>query len=288
MAGEGGILILISADQKHPLVTQHWSEHVGHRQDLLDDPEDVSVSGIVALYLSSVKEKLQHELDSHGRPVCYENNIFWMLPPDPFFALCKSQSSTAGLDPSSLYYPKVFVWLPESLIGRGVITCWYYQDKSHPMTIKCWNDNPVAHRVVGLSGNCYIMTKHIQCRRSQNLNTTGCGDSFNYYDPVIMNQLDPGLVAEFPAFLTHRSGIDKTLMALIQAGISHRISASAWSKILWELHVHEHDMQELKYLHVIHKDQTFKKNLKLPVQTYLPFSEFDNKLGYAGFYPSRW
>ena len=69
-------------------------------------------------------------------------------------------------------------------------------------------------------------------RKSQNLNTTGCGDSFNYYDPVIMNQLDPGLVAEFPAFLTHHSGIDKTLMALIRAGISHRLSASAWSKIL--------------------------------------------------------
>jgi hypothetical protein len=82
------------------------------------------------------------------------------------------------------------------------------------MTTKCWNDNPVARRVVGLNGNYYIITKRIQCRKSKN-STSGCGNSFNFYDPIILDQLDPGLVTEFPAFLTHCSGIDKTLMALI-------------------------------------------------------------------------
>lgn len=51
----------------------------------------------------------------------------------------------------------------------------------------------------------------------------------NLYDPVILDQLDPGLVAEFPSFLTHWSGIDKTLMTLIRAGIAHRVSSNAWS-----------------------------------------------------------
>ena len=83
------------------------------------------------------------------------------------------------------------------------------------MTTKCWNDDPVGHRVVGLNGNYYIITKHIQCRKSKNSSTSGCGNSFNFYDPIILDQLDPGLVTEFPALLTHHSGIDKTLMALI-------------------------------------------------------------------------
>jgi hypothetical protein len=43
----------------------------------------------------------------------------------------------------------------------------------------------------------------------------------SYYDPLILAQLDPTLVTEFPAFLTHRSGIDKTSMALIHAGVAH-------------------------------------------------------------------
>ena len=201
----------------------------------VNDSEDISVTGIVASYLSPVKEKLQSEINSYGRPSCYDNNTFWIYPPDHFFALCKSQST--GLHLSSLYHPKVFVWLPEYFIGKDVITCQnseclYYQDNKHPMTMKCWNDNPVACRVVGLNSNYYIIMKRIQCHKSKNSSTSGCGNSFNFYDPIILDQLDPGVVAEFPAFLTHRSGIDKTLMALIQAGISHRLSASAWSKIL--------------------------------------------------------
>ena len=72
----------------------------------------------------------------------------------------------------------------------------------------------------------------------------------NLYDPDILDQLDPSLVDEFPAFLTHRSGIDKTLVTLIRAGIAHHVSSNAWSKILQELHVREHDLRELQYLHV--------------------------------------
>lgn len=40
-------------------------------------------------------------------------------------------------------------------------------------------------------------------------------------------------------------------MTLIQDGIAHRVSSSAWSKIMRELHVHEHDLRELKYLHAV-------------------------------------
>jgi len=60
-----------------------------------------------------------------------------------------------------------------------------------------------------------------------------------------------GLAAAFPAFLTHRSGIDKTLMTLIRAGIAHQMSSSAWSGVLHELHVRQHDLQELNYLHAL-------------------------------------
>jgi hypothetical protein len=81
----------------------------------------------------------------------------------------------------------------------------------------------------------------------------------NYYDPVILDQLDPMLVAEFLAYLTHRSGIDKTLMTLICAGVAHQLSSSAWSKVLREIHVYEHDFRELQYLQAVQKDIKWKK-----------------------------
>ena len=39
LAEEGGKLTLISTDQKSALADQHWSEHVGERQDLKDEDE---------------------------------------------------------------------------------------------------------------------------------------------------------------------------------------------------------------------------------------------------------
>ena len=77
-------------------------------------------------------------------------------------------------------------------------------------------------------------------------------------------------------------------MSLIHAGIAHCVSSSAWSKILGELHVREHDIRELKYLHYVQKDQKSQKANNLDVKAYPPFSNFDDKLGYGGFYASRW
>ena len=80
------------------------------------------------------------------------------------------------------------------------------------MVIKGWNTDPIAHQVVGLDQNYYIMTMQIHCRDTGG----GCGKSYNLYDPVVLKQVDQRLVAAFPAFLTHHSGIDKTLMTLIR------------------------------------------------------------------------
>lgn len=254
-----------------------------------DDPQ---VKGITEVYLASVKEKLVKEISSHKMPGCYIARTFWISPPDHFFALKKSLASADGLNPTSLYYPRIFVWLPEFL-DKSSITCQnpecqYFKNASHPMTVKGWNDNPIARRVVGLDQNYFIITKRIQCRKIPNSETSGCGKSMNYYDPAVLDQLDPTLVAEFPAFLTHKSGIDKTLMALIRAGVAHRLSSSAWSKVLREMHVREHDLREIKYLRAIQKNIKFKNNHGYPVSSYQPFSNFDNHSEYAGFSPSRW
>ncbi|PPQ83062.1 hypothetical protein CVT25_005220 [Psilocybe cyanescens] len=273
--------------------------------DDLDDPfeddskdafeeGDPKVKGIIETYLASVKDRVVQEISSYGMPSCYKAKSFWINPPDHFFALKKSQESSEGLNPTHLYHPKIFLFLPEFLDKRPLTcqnpACECYQDASHPMTVKGWNSDPIARRVVGIDQVYYIMTKRVQCKKktSPNSEHPGCGKSMNYYDPIILDQLDPTLVAEFPAFLTHRSGIDKTLMTLIRAGIAHQLSSSAWSKVLRELHVREHDLREFKYLQAIKKDIKFKTTQGYEVPAYQPFSSFDNSSEYAGFYPSRW
>ncbi|KAJ7835695.1 hypothetical protein B0H13DRAFT_1516560, partial [Mycena leptocephala] len=153
-----------------------------------------------------------------------------------FFALEKAGKSADGVTPSSLYWPSVFLWLPEFLHTTGFKCSNAACQKAYtgvPLSAKGWNDNPIARRVVGLDRVYYVMTRRVHCAPAGN----GCGKSWNMYDPKIMEQLDPGLAASFPAFLTHRSGIDKSVMTLIRAGMANSMSSNSWAKVLRELHL---------------------------------------------------
>jgi hypothetical protein len=113
----------------------------------------------------------------------------------------------------------VFIWLPHLLDRRNLAyqnpQYHFYKDPKHPLTIKGWNHDPIARRVIDLKDSYYILTQQFCCRKVDTVGPTGCGSFMNLYDPSILHQLDPTLVDEFPAFLTHRSRIDKTLIALI-------------------------------------------------------------------------
>ncbi|KAJ7458694.1 hypothetical protein B0H11DRAFT_2199426, partial [Mycena galericulata] len=259
-------------------------------EDLLDeaipskpllDEANVSAEGVISLYLTGIKRRLIAEMASGAWPKCYDEGSFWIHPPAPIFSLQKS------LDPTGLYYPSVFVWFPH-LIGTTLTCpnkdCLHFKSLLRELKIKGYNDKPLARRVVALDHVYYVMTNQVHCR----LDNGGCGRSWNLYDPLILDQLDRGLAECFPSFLTARSGIDKTLMTLIRAGIAHRMSASAWSKILRELHVREHDLRELQYLYAIHRKKKIDATLGIAEQSFEPFSVFDDKSKYAGFYPSRW
>ena len=254
--------------------------------------DDLPPAGAVEAYLASVKDKVVQELNGNALPLIYQSGSFWIHPPDAYFGLSNSTKSSGGLAPLPLYQPRVFVWLPHLLDRQSILTCQnhecsYYKDSKHPLTFKAWNDNPVARRVVDIKDNYYILTQRMQCRKSGS-GTTGCGKTMNLYDPLILDQLNPGLVAEFPAFLTHRSGIDKTLMTLIRAGIAHRVSSNAWSNILRELHIRDHDIKEMKYLQAVSNAQKIHQKMGNPPKEYEPFSGFKDRNGYCGFAPSQW
>src|SRR5436190_794255 len=163
-------------------------------------------------------------MDHDPWPKCYkQHGQFWIYPPDPYFLMHKGLQR--GLCPDSLYHPPVFLWLPHLLDKKGYLCqvpgCQNYKNRLVPLTIKGWNSKPIARHIVTLDSCYYIMTQRIQCHKAAG----GCGRSWNLYDPVILEQMDHGLAASFPEFLTHRSGIDKTMMTLIRAGMAHRLSA---------------------------------------------------------------
>jgi hypothetical protein len=161
-----------------------------------DEPSDDKIHGIIHAYLVSVKNQVASAIQvAGGLPSCYKNGQFWIHPSHPYFAMCRAENTTGGLNPTSLYHPSVFLWLPH-LLDTRVITCpnpdcKWYSNQFYPMSIKGWNDNPIACQVVGLDQNYYIMTMQIQCRAKHDQpESGGCGKSYNLYDPVILKQFD--------------------------------------------------------------------------------------------------
>lgn len=152
--------------------TSSHSETDGDSEDLEDllndtpqDDSDAKIGGVLETYLATVKGNIMSALGSSHLPPCYQQGQFWIYPPSPYFAMYKAERSLDSdvLNPTSLYYPAVFLWLPHLLDSVSIITCHnpscsFYKDKAHSMVIKGWNTNPIARRVIGLDQNYYIMT----------------------------------------------------------------------------------------------------------------------------------
>lgn len=74
-----------------------------HKQPAFDDEEALLLQGEIEIYLTSVKNHVQQEINSHGMPKCYRECTFWIHPQDAFFALQKESKSANQLNPHPLY-----------------------------------------------------------------------------------------------------------------------------------------------------------------------------------------
>ncbi|KAI8136802.1 hypothetical protein BJV82DRAFT_638022, partial [Fennellomyces sp. T-0311] len=62
--------------------------------------EDKVIDTVVRQYLLEIQKDI---------PEAYKQKTFWVEPPEPFFVLREK------LEPTLLYYPRVFLWLPHLL-----------------------------------------------------------------------------------------------------------------------------------------------------------------------------
>ncbi|KAJ7903051.1 hypothetical protein B0H13DRAFT_1474352, partial [Mycena leptocephala] len=163
-----------------------------------------------------------------------------------WFILQEPKSTATPIGPDLLYHPPVFVWVPDTLVPEFQLVCPFCKTK--PLGPSGRNSNPVARRVVDLDSYYYILARRLKYRHS-------CQRSFNPYDEKILDQLPVHLQNEFPAFLTHRSGIDKKLVTLLRSGIAHGLTSHAWEQILRELNVRNRDLAEHLWTMINEKEQ---------------------------------
>jgi hypothetical protein len=114
-----------------------------------------------------------------------------------------------------------------------------------------------------------------------------CRKTINAHNRLVLDQLPLYLQAEFPALLTHRSAISKTLANWMRPLAQNSVSLKRLVKLLTEMHMLRYSRLELQYLNAIKYRQESQASISSYSQRSMKaFSTFGDMGQYAGFIPS--
>ncbi|KAG2217124.1 hypothetical protein INT45_009341 [Circinella minor] len=250
----------------------------------VDDEDGVALANYFReLQLDLTKQ--MHERESR-LPKCYEEGTFWITPPNAFFTLWNktkklnkntantTNTTTTTTNPTSptttatssnnsiddnnnnntsnnnnnknsdhpyselicMKRPRIFVWLVHLLVDILYCpseTCHLKKLQSHG-----WATAPCARRILDLHSDFYLMSYRYKC--------THCKRTFFGHDQAIRDSLPTALAEEFPAVLSHRSGISRSTLELMQSCSTSAIGP--FTRILKEHHALRSARLKLQYL----------------------------------------
>lgn len=208
----------------------------------------------------------------------YSPSSFWVRPPEPVVSL-----SLHIFDPPMLYRPRVFLWLPHFFVT--VLHC--------PKCIVgvLEKNGAVTPRRITDDDDCYyIVTWRYYCRK-------GCKSTFRGWNKLILNSLPPYLRLAFPAVLSRKGGLSKTVVTQLRVSNQHKMGPSGVQSLLFERHTLRFNTLQLQYaeavFELIHGHQMEINKSQSTLHSYfapkkLPsFGNFSDQDGYAGFVPSE-
>lgn len=210
-----------------------------------------------------------------GLPPLYANHdTFWFPRPSTFFILQRN-----GVSPPLLYNPRFFLWDPEVLCRIPCPNCRTALQRhgpiSHPR--RCI-DSDSSFWIIGYRYRCRVC-----CHRKSQKHTV----TFRSWDSRILGMLPSELAAEFPARLSHRSGISKVLFGWTRSCFQNGMGSKQFSDALRVQHLLKYDELHLQYL-----DMLARRRLDgWAGQKYEAFLPFDNTSprGFHGYiFGAQW
>ncbi|KAK0500418.1 hypothetical protein EDD18DRAFT_1438914 [Armillaria luteobubalina] len=161
---------------------------------------------------------------------------FWLPRTNTFFILQQH-----NISPSSLYNPRFFYWDPLALVDQ----------------IQCYKPECDAYWLMGVRYKC-------NC----------CAVTLQSWDTHVLAKLPVMLAGQFPAHLTHRSGMSDSVLTLMWCCFQNGMGAKQFSDSLQVLHRRRYEMLEVEYLQTIESRARASPSL---CQTYEPFPLFNDK-----------
>ena len=225
------------------------------------------LTGARAEWVKKQLELVKLSMKNNSNPYTSRTAVLvngWIYPPNPSF-----RASTSAI---RYTFPRIFVWLPRYL--TEVIKC--PRCSSHNTKSDGWPTHPIARRVVDLHDCYYLATRRQKCN--------ACNLSFMGNGLSILKSLPPHSLSLYPAFLTHRSGMDFQVINLLRHSVSESFGFESFKRLLKANHMRRHDELELQYYSAFKNDKTPKgKETKHILPDPFP-SFFESDFG--GFVPS--
>ncbi|KAJ3818485.1 hypothetical protein F5880DRAFT_1491296 [Lentinula raphanica] len=214
--------------------------------------------------LATAMEQLKTDRRSlSGQSHSYQSGTFW-LPTKSTWSILQKQN----IRPNDLFVPKFFFWDPESLLSVG-IACPYCHKPLHRHAFL-----PRPRRIIDIDCSFWIIGCSYRCR--------DCKKVFRSWDRRILANIPQPLAAEFPAYLTWRSGLSLRALGVLRSCIQSGMGAHQVASMLRIQHLLQYDELRRQYL------QTIVARLNVPGEIYTPFLPFEDTsdLGFHGFVPS--
>lgn len=225
-------------------------------------------------FSAAVSESKQR--DDNGLPPLYQKSTFWFPNRSPYFIL----RSQRHVSPHDLYNPKFFLWDPHALYKIPCPGC--------HRTLHRHQHIPRPRRCVDVNSTFWIIGYRYRCRNCFNPRTGLQSVTYRSWDPRIMALLPSELAAEFPACLSHRSGLSKTLFELMRGSFQNGVGSRQFADLLHVQHLLAYDNLQLQYLNHLATRQNGLAAWVNQTHSYEPFLPFDDTSSHGrhGYTPS--
>ncbi|KAF6747999.1 hypothetical protein DFP72DRAFT_1174556 [Ephemerocybe angulata] len=211
--------------------------------------------------------------DEHGRPPLYSKYKTFWFPKSSSWFLLQDPDPT----PQKLFNPSFFLWDPLALYKN--LPC-----PNCKTTLQRHSHVRRPRRVVSLNSTFWIIGYRYYCRSCRSAKRKGKQASFQSWDSRILAVLPGALAAEFPARLTHRSGLELATVDWLRSCFQYGLGSKQFSDALRSQHRLRYDRLHLQYLQYI-KSQVLSTWIE---KRFPAFPQFEDRSphGYHGYVPS--
>ena len=187
-----------------------------------------------------------------------ERSSFWLPRKDTFFFF-----QSPAVSPTLLYNPRFFYWDPLLLVDH--IPCPMSGCSGH-LIHHAYTKRPRG--VIDLEDRFWLIGYRYRCNACRPVKT------FQSWHPDVMAKLPRSLVAEFPAHLSHRSGMSTGLFAFMRCCFQNGMGARQFSDAINVMHRRKYEMLEVQYIRIIHKRSSAAQWMD---KTFPPFPQFTDR-----------